>query len=226
MHKNEERVAILLGGASKVGYATARLFIERGLRLAVIARDAGAEKVTDAVRGLGEGVAHYPMNFGSVAGLRDAVEGVAQRFGRIDILVNCVSDEVRSSLADTTESMWHDCMDAEIKAPFFTMQACAEHMRRTGGGRIVNLLSAVAVVADGCHALYATAKGALSAMTREWAVDLCNDNIQCNSVLPGSSPDKTASVIVFLALCAPAYLTAAQIAADDGNTAFWDDFNA
>ncbi|MFZ5974403.1 MAG: SDR family NAD(P)-dependent oxidoreductase [Bacillota bacterium] len=243
--QKDSKVAIVTGGASGLGKASSMELAKNGLRIAIIdVNKENGQKVVDEINKITE-ARFYFCDITSVAQIRTTVETIANDFGRIDVLLNCAAITNRDRSNEITEEQWDKFMALDLKSPFFMAQACAPHMSKAGGGRIINFSSMRSTIADGKHILYGCAKSALNAMTRELAVDYCHDNIQVNAILPayvitplnemlldqpgweeeqlGYSlnqrllwPKDIASVIVFLATCETPMVNGTTIFTDSG----------
>ena len=195
------KVAVITGGAAGIGFAYAKRFLAEGACVVVadIADPAAAvDKLGTAGRALG--VRTDVSDAGSV---RAMVEAALARFGRIDVLVNNAA--VFATLTpqpfdEIPEAEWDRVMAVSVKGVWNCARAVVPAMRAQGGGRIVNVASAI--VAKGTARLmhYVTSKGAVVAMTRALARELGPDRITVNAVAPGlilsdtvqANPDLTA----------------------------------
>jgi len=230
---DDSKVAVITGGAGGIGYEAAKMLAQHGTSIAILddPNKIDPQKI-EKIREFSPPGALYPCDLSDMCAIQNTIQAIAGKYGRIDILVNCTCSVCDADFYDITEKIWRYSMNVNVKAPFFAIQACVPHMLKTGGGRVINLSPIKSNLSDGRHPVYATAKAALNAMTREWAVDLCHDNIQVNSVVPGEDafpPDNNtisdaiteniknaASTIVFLALCKTPYVNGAQIYVDNG----------
>ena len=241
----DSKVAIVTGGASGIGKISALELAKSGLRIAIIdVNEENGKKVVEEINGITEG-RFYLCDLTSVPSIQTTVKEIVKDFGRIDVLLNNAAITNRNRSQEITEPQWDKFMALDLKSPFFMAQACAPHMSKAGGGRIINFSSMRSTIADGKHVLYGCAKSALNALTRELAVDYCHDNIQVNAVLPsyvitplnemlldqpgweeeqlGNSlntrllwPKDIASVVVFLATCETPMLNGVRVFTDSG----------
>lgn len=177
-------VAVITGGSSGLGAAAARILARRGLRIAILdVLDDAGEEVAEEIRGYGD-AAYFHCDIGSTSDITTAVDAVAARFGRIDILMNSAAITSRTRVPEITEELWDRFMDIDLMGPYYTSLACARYMRRGGGGRIINFSSMLSTLAHGRHTLYGGAKEAMNSMTRALGAGLRRDDIQVFSVLP------------------------------------------
>jgi len=195
------KVAVITGGAAGIGFAYARRFLAEGARVVVadIADPGPAiEKLDTAGRALG--VRTDVSDAGSVGAM---VETALGRFGRIDVLVNnaAVFATLRPQPFDEIpEAEWDRVMAVNVKGVWNCARAVVPAMRAQGGGRIVNVASAIVAKGTALLMHYVTSKGAVVAMTRALARELGPDRITVNAVAPGlilsdtvqANPDITA----------------------------------
>ncbi|MDR1386541.1 MAG: SDR family oxidoreductase [Propionibacteriaceae bacterium] len=220
----QDKVAVVVGAAGPIGSACAQRFARRGLRLLLIDQD--LSQLADC---LAQPIAAGRVELGvcdltDVPAVVQAIDAAAARFGRIDVLANCALEVGPDGCWEVDEAAWQRCLRVNMKLPFFALQACVPHMRRVGGGRVVNLSSTLSEYTDGQQGLiFGLAKAGLNSMTRQWAVDLCLDNIQANSLWVGHDrpenlpdPAQVAEWAVWLALDATSSLNGAQIPVDGG----------
>ena len=104
---------------------------------------------------------------------------------RIDVLVNNAGIMVERTVAEILLEEWELTIAVNLRAPLFLTQAVLPHMRRRGGGSIINIGSIEGLGANPGHAAYCASKAGIHGMTRAMAVDLGADNIRCNAIAPG-----------------------------------------
>jgi NAD(P)-dependent dehydrogenase (short-subunit alcohol dehydrogenase family) len=182
----ENKVAVITGGAAGIGFAYAKRFVAEGARVVVadVADPlAAAEKLGGPDRTLG-----VRTDVSDAASVGAMVEATLGRFGRIDVLVNNAA--VFASLKpqrfdEIPEEEWDRVMAVNVKGMWHCVRAVVPAMRRQGGGRIVNVASAIVAKGTAFLLHYVTSKGAVVAMTRALARELGPDNIAVNAVAPG-----------------------------------------
>lgn len=182
--------AALVTGTRRVGAAIARELSARGAHVALQYRTSRteAEAAAASIRAAGRRGEIVQADLSRRDGCERLVAEAAARFGRLDILVHAASRYERHALADLTESEWDATLAVDLKAAWACAAAAVPHMRRAGGGRIVNVADWVA--ASGRpryrgYLAYYVAKRALIALTEALALELAPDGILVNAVAPG-----------------------------------------
>jgi NAD(P)-dependent dehydrogenase (short-subunit alcohol dehydrogenase family) len=185
----KDRVVLITGG-KRIGQVVARELAERGADIAVSyrgSRDEAEQTVAD-VQSLGRRALAVAADVGKVEDCRALVETVAARLGRLDVLVNMASIYAARDFDATTEADWQRNIDINLRSVFLCSSAAVPHMRRTGGGRIVNFgdwLARSGRPAYKGFVPYYTAKAGVIALTEALALELAGDQILVNAIAPG-----------------------------------------
>ncbi len=180
------KIAVITGGAAGIGFAYAERFLAEGARVVVadVADPGPAVGKLDAPgRALG-----VRTDVADATSVRAMVDATLARFGRIDVLVNNAA--VFATLTpqpfdEIPEAEWDRVMAVNVKGVWNCARAVAPAMRAQGGGRIVNVASAIVAKGTALLMHYVTSKGAVVAMTRALARELGPDRITVNAVAPG-----------------------------------------
>jgi NAD(P)-dependent dehydrogenase (short-subunit alcohol dehydrogenase family) len=159
-----DKVVVVTGAARGIGLAIARRFLAGGWRAALLDLDAAALAAT--ARGLGGAALPIACDVAVPAQVRDAIDQVAARFGRIDALVNNAGIAVFKPLLETSYEEWTRVLGVNLTGPFLCAQACAPVMLKGGGGSIVNIGSISGVRASTLRVAYGTSKAALAHLTK------------------------------------------------------------
>jgi 2-keto-3-deoxy-L-fuconate dehydrogenase len=167
--------AIVTGGGSGIGLATARLLAREGARVAVLDLNPGEEHI-----GL-------PADVTDDASVRSAVEEAARRLGGIDILVNNAGIGAIGAVADNPDREWHHVFDVNVVGMVRVARAALPYLRRSGHAAIVNTCSAAATMGLPQRVLYSATKGAVLSLTLAMAADHIGEGIRVNCVSPGTA---------------------------------------
>ena len=188
MNRLEGKVAIITGGNSGVGAATAEKFVKEGAKVVITARrEAQLEEVATKIRELGGEV--LPI-CSDISKPEDAVRVVAEtmaKFGKIDILVNNagVLDSGLKAIDSVTDEDMDRVIDINTKGTMCMTREVSKEMAKTGYGSIVNVASVAGVMGCG-GAAYVASKAAIIGLTRHTALRFAGTNIRCNSLCPGT----------------------------------------
>ncbi|MEG3115261.1 SDR family oxidoreductase [Salinicola sp. 4072] len=179
------QVAVVTGSTQGLGEAVARRLSELGLAGLILcgrSRDKG-EALADSLSSSTCRAVFVTADLGQVADCRRIIQTADERFGRLDILVNCAGNTERGTLFDTDEAAFDRLFDVNTKAPFFLMQDAAKLMIRDGiEGRIVNILSMSGHGGQPFISAYCGSKGALATLTRNAAFSLMRNRIRVNGL--------------------------------------------
>jgi len=180
------KVAIVTGGNGGIGLGMAQGMGTCGATIVIAARDgAKAKAALDVLRGADIQASFVPADITSKAGCESLVAETEAALGRLDILVNNAGIMLRNQPQDLTEEEWRQVLDTNLTGAFLCCQAVYPVMKRSGGGKIINLGSMASVFGSPLLAAYASSKGGIVQLTRALATAWAKDNIQVNAVLPG-----------------------------------------
>ena len=182
--------AALITGGKRIGAAVARALAASGMDVAVSYNSsrAEAEAVAAGVTAAGRRAHIARANLGNPDECRALVDGAAADLGRLDVLINMASVYTAVPIDQTDEHVWHAAMDIDLRAAFLCARAAIPHMRRAGGGRIINFSDWVAASGRPRYAGYLpyyVAKAGAIALTEALALELASDHILVNAIAPG-----------------------------------------
>lgn len=239
-----EKVAIVTGGASGIGAAICRRFVEEGARVVVVdCRHEGGDAVARET-----GAVFVEADVASDADVRRMIATAVEHFGRLDIVVNNAgAPQAPTPIADTDERDFDRLMAVNAKAIALAAKHAVPILRRQGGGVILNTVSVAAIRPRPNLAAYNASKGAALVLSKSLAIELAPDRIRVNAVCPGPAdtpmlatfvggeseahraaflqsiplgrlcaPGDVASAMVFLASDEASFITGAAIEVDGG----------
>ncbi|MFJ3980700.1 SDR family NAD(P)-dependent oxidoreductase [Streptomyces fungicidicus] len=169
--------ALVTGGASGIGLATARLLAEHGADVAVLDRDPG---------GVPAPLRAFTADVTDDRAVRAAVEGAAEVLGGIDILVNNAGIGAAGTVEDNADEEWHRVLDVNVLGIVRTTRAALPYLRRSSAASVVNTCSIAATAGLPQRALYSASKGAVLSLTLAMAADHVREGIRVNCVNPGT----------------------------------------
>jgi NAD(P)-dependent dehydrogenase (short-subunit alcohol dehydrogenase family) len=180
------KVAFITGGGSGLGEACGRAFARAGCAVACVdLRIDAAERVSAELRADGAESISIGCDVSDDKAVFAAVGDTAERFGRIDIVVNCAAIDWVVSVADMPIEHWDKALAVNLRGPFLTARAVWPHMQRQKGGHIFNICSTAAVRAWGNAAAYHATKWGLRGFSRGLGVEGRPHNIRVTTVIPG-----------------------------------------
>jgi NAD(P)-dependent dehydrogenase (short-subunit alcohol dehydrogenase family) len=174
----EGLVAVVTGGASGIGLATAKQLTERGAKVAVL------DLKPDGLPG---GLTGFRCDVSSADEVTSAIDAVAERFGRIDVVVNNAGIGAQGDVTANDDDEWHRVFDINVVGMVRIARAALPHLRKSPSAAIVNTCSIAAWAGLNSRALYSASKGAVFSLTLAMATDHLADRIRVNCVCPGTA---------------------------------------
>jgi NAD(P)-dependent dehydrogenase (short-subunit alcohol dehydrogenase family) len=188
----EGKVAIVTGGASGIGRASAAQLAGLGARVVVADLNAeNGERVVAAIRERGGAAAFRNVDLVSMPEIEALVAWTVERFGQIDILVNAAAIYPGRPFLEVTPELWDQILNLDLRSVYFLTQAVAQQMVPRRQGVIINIAAEAAHRPVKGLSAYTAAKGGLVAMTRTIAFELAEFGIRVNAVSPGHTTSET-----------------------------------
>jgi NAD(P)-dependent dehydrogenase (short-subunit alcohol dehydrogenase family) len=245
----KDKVALVTGGASGIGRATAELFASEGARVVVadFTVDGGNETVKSIQNAGGEAI-FIQVDVSDSGQVTRMVDAALKAFGRIDILFNGAAILLYGTVLETDEKAWNRLLSINLTGTFLCCRAVLPHMIRQGGGSIINVASTVGAH-DACAnaVAYVTSKGGVTLFTKAMAIDHAKQGVRVNALVPGATdtpmirkalapdalkalaeshpigrlgrPEELAKAVLFLASDDASFVTGSAMYVDGGQTA-------
>ncbi len=241
MKRLENKVAIITGGASGIGAATAVKFAEEGAK--VVIWDLNEAKGQELAKQIGGTFAK--VNSANYQEIETAGKAVYDQFGRIDILINNAGITRDSTLKKMTPELWQQVIDVNLTGVFYCTKIISEYMLLNNYGRIISASSVVGIYGNFGQTNYVATKAGIIGMTKTLARELGRKGITVNAVAPGfiatemvaampenvidsmkakvpigrlGKPEEIASIYAYLASDEAAYINGTTISVDGGMT--------
>ncbi len=240
------QVAIVTGGASGLGLATAKKFVENNIRTIIIGRN--KENLTTVAAELGELCSYKVFDLGQLKAIPQLVADITEEFGQIDILVNNAGINQKKPFTEVTDEDFQQVIHTNVTAVFALSREVVKTMLIHKSGCVINISSMAAQYGIPYVIAYTAAKTGIEGMTKAMAVELSPEGIRVNCVAPGfiatnmsakaldndpqrkqkvlsrtpmgklGEPDDVAEAILYLASDAAKYLTGVILPVDGGNS--------
>jgi NAD(P)-dependent dehydrogenase (short-subunit alcohol dehydrogenase family) len=184
----ERATAIITGGTSGIGSATAELFAGLGTNVVITGRsEARGAEVVERIRSTGGEAIFVRADVRSAEDCSRTVAETLEAYGRIDVLVINAGNYVPNDALGCSEEEWDEQVDTSLKGTFLMSRAVLPHMIERGGGAIVNNASGWGLVGGAQAVAYCAAKGGVVLLTKAMAIDHGPQGIRVNAVCPGDT---------------------------------------
>jgi|UniRef100_A0A7V3VU42 3-oxoacyl-[acyl-carrier protein] reductase len=237
----EGKVAIVTGGASGIGAAIAKRFIENGAFSIIL--DVVEELGKAFVSQFNQKAKFYCLNIADEKLVNETIDGIINEFSKIDILVNNAGITNDKLLLRMTKEDWEKVLNVNLTGTFLMTRAVVKHMMKQRYGRIINIASVIGLIGNAGQANYAASKAGIIGFTKSCAKEFASRNITVNAIAPGfietrmteilpedvkqaylkliplgrfGKPEDVANLALFLASDQAEYITGQVIAIDGG----------
>ncbi|HLR09641.1 MAG TPA: SDR family NAD(P)-dependent oxidoreductase [Bacillota bacterium] len=189
MRRVEGKIALVTGGASGIGLATARLLAKEGAKVVIgDFNEEGAKSAAESINQQGGIAAGIFLDAGEEASIKEAVEYTVDTYGPLTVLFNNVGLTNLQKDIDVVHidlNEWDRLMNVNTKSVLLGSRYAIPYMKEAGGGSIINTASMAAFTSDVIRSAYGASKAAVTNLTRYIATQYGKDNIRCNAVAPG-----------------------------------------
>ena len=247
MEKSDQnKIAIVTGGASGIGLAIAEKFVKNNITTIVIGRN--EEKLKSAKAKLGGPCETVAFDLNNLSAIPQLIKTLVEKYSKIDILVNNAGINLKKEFMEVTDEDFHQIMLTNVKSMFSLSREVVKSMIKNEGGSIINISSMASQYGIPKVIAYTASKGAIEAMTRAMAVELSPKGIRVNCIAPGfiatemsakalnndkerknkvlsrtpmgslGLPSDVGDAALFLATSASAYITGVVLPVDGGNS--------
>ncbi len=221
------KVAAVTGGASGIGEATVRRFVAEGAKVAFADRDVErGKRVAAEIEASGGQALFVEAHMEREAEAAAFVRQAADRFGRLDVLVNNAGIRLYHTVVEASAESWDEILGVNLKGYAFCAKAAIPLIRQGGGGSIVNVASVRSVTSVGKTTQYDTTKAAVAGLTRGMAMELGRtfeqyreDAAKTTMLKRPGTPEEVAACILFLASDDASFVTGTLLFVDGGLTA-------
>ncbi len=182
------KVALITGGGSGLGRATALVFAREGAKVAIADLDPeGGRRTAATIEDVGGQAEFIEADVSKAAGARKAADRTVARFGKLDILFSnagIAGKETQANIDELDEDDWDRVLGVNLKGVYLCAKYAVPHMKKAGGGAIVSTASIAGIIGLHAHA-YGASKGGVVILTKTMALELAPFHIRVNAVAPG-----------------------------------------
>src|ERR1700675_2747611 len=176
------KIGIITGAGSGIGRACAITMAREGARVALVGRR--KDRIEQVAREIGDSALAIQADVSKTSEINRLLEETVKRFGGLNFLLNNAGVLHVGTAEQITEEQWDETFNVNVRGVWLLSRAALPHMRKAGGGSIINMASTLALVGARNRAAYASSKGAVIQLTRSMAIDHGHEHIRVNAICP------------------------------------------
>lgn len=182
--KHQDQVVLVTGAGQGMGQEIVEFFAHAGAKVAAL--DINTDAVNKTIEALPQpkNAIGLTANISSSVSVQEAVESVVQKFGRLDVLINCAGVGSFDSFLETPDEHWDKVIGVNLTGTFYCCREAAKEMAKQGSGNIINISSTAALTGEG-PSHYCSSKAGVMGLTRSISRELAANGIRVNTIIPG-----------------------------------------
>ena len=183
----KNKVAIITGGGSGIGRATALLMAQEGASVVIAdIHPKNAEAAVAAIQATGGSAISVVADVTKIEDAEAITQKTLEAFGAVHYLCNSAGLQTYGTVIDTEEDVWDRTLNVNLKSMYLVSKFAIPEIIKNGGGAVVNITSVQGLKCQPNVSAYAASKGGVIALTRSMALDFARDNVRVNCICPGS----------------------------------------